>query len=225
MQKLKPIVSSLRLSKAGKMPCPSWSLQAIDTCPGSIGEDGELVAACSGCYATDGNYRFPNVKAPRIHNREDWKRPEFEDDMVAALSKEDYFRWFDSGDMYSLALAKKLYRIMKRSPHCRFWLPTRMHKFDKFRPIINKMNRLKNVTVRRSSDDINGGRVRGISSTIFDANHPSQAGNAFVCPAYSRDGKCGDCRACWDSSIPVIAYPQHGRKMAKVNRDIIAIAA
>ena len=42
----------------------SWSLQALETCPGSIGVDGELVDACKGCYATTGNYRFANVKAP-----------------------------------------------------------------------------------------------------------------------------------------------------------------
>ena len=48
----------LKLSKASKMPCRSWSLQALDTCPGSRDKSGELVPACSGCYATDGNYRF-----------------------------------------------------------------------------------------------------------------------------------------------------------------------
>jgi L-asparaginase II len=30
----------------------SWSLQALETCPGSIASDGELVDACKGCYAT-----------------------------------------------------------------------------------------------------------------------------------------------------------------------------
>ena len=50
----------IKLSKASKMPCRSWSLQAIDTCPASIGSDGELVDACKGCYATTGNYNFPN---------------------------------------------------------------------------------------------------------------------------------------------------------------------
>ena len=64
----------IRLSKAGKMPCRSWSLQALDTCPASRDEQGELVPACQGCYATTGNYKFSNVKAPREHNKEDRKR-------------------------------------------------------------------------------------------------------------------------------------------------------
>ena len=71
-----------RLSKASKMPCRSWSLQALDTCPASRKADGSLVDACSGCYATGGNYRYPNVKAPREHNREDWKHDDWDDAMV-----------------------------------------------------------------------------------------------------------------------------------------------
>ena len=80
----------------------SWSLQALDTCPGSIAAPGELVDACKGCYATTGNYRFENVKAPRRHNREDWQRMAWVDDMVDALGKDTHFRWFDSGDMLYL---------------------------------------------------------------------------------------------------------------------------
>jgi len=80
----------------------SWSLQALDTCPASKNADGTLVDACKGCYATTGNYNYPNVKAPRAHNREDWQRLEWVDDMVKALQDSRYFRWFDSGDMYSL---------------------------------------------------------------------------------------------------------------------------
>ena len=61
---LKVISSSIRISVTSKLDgIRSWSLQAIDTCPGSLGSDGKLVAACLGCYATTGNYRFSNVKA------------------------------------------------------------------------------------------------------------------------------------------------------------------
>ena len=90
----------IRLSKAGKMPCRSWSLQAVDTCPGARKSNGELVDACDGCYARTGNYNYPNVKAPRIHNREDWKRKEWVSEMGEEIDSNDrYFRWFDSGDI------------------------------------------------------------------------------------------------------------------------------
>ena len=42
---------------------------------------------------------------------------------------------------------------------------------------------------------------------------------AFMCGAYDRDGKCGDCRACWDKTVKVVAYPAHGMSMmAKVRK-------
>ena len=106
----------LKLSKASKMPCKSWSLEALVTCPASKNKDGSLVDACKGCYATTGNYRFPNVKAPRAHNKEDWKRESFVSEFVQELDTERYFRWFDSGDMYDLRLANKILEIMQATP-------------------------------------------------------------------------------------------------------------
>jgi hypothetical protein len=214
----------IKLSKASKMPSRSWSLQALDTCPASRKPDGTLVDACSGCYATTGNYRFKNVKAPREHNREDWKRDQWVDDMVAELDNDRYFRWFDSGDVYDLRLAQKILEVMRRTPWCNHWLPTRMHKFDKFRPVLAEMEALHNVVVRLSSDSITGDVVEGdTTSTIATLdNVPS---GATVCEAYTRGGKCGPCRACWDKSTSVVCYIGHGKSMEKRQRDIIAIAA
>ena len=91
-----------KFSNPSKMPCRSWSLEALTTCPASKDSNGDLVPACRGCYATSGNYRFPNVKAPRLHNQDDWKHDDWVDAMVAELDNDRYFRWFDSGDMYHI---------------------------------------------------------------------------------------------------------------------------
>ena len=206
----------IKLSKAGKMPCRSWSLQAIDTCPASIGFDGELVDACKGCYATTGNYRFPNVKKPREHNKEDWQRDSWVDDMVAELDNDRYFRWFDSGDMYHIKLARKMLEVMKRTPWVRHWLPTRMHKFAKFAPVIQEMNSLPNVVVRLSSDSVIGETIPGANTSTIIPTPERATTEMTVCEAYSRDGKCGPCRKCWDKDTAVIAYPAHGREMIKV---------
>jgi hypothetical protein len=206
----------IKLSKASKMPCLSWSLQALDTCPGSKSPDGGLVPACQGCYATSGNYRFPSVKAPREHNRQDWERVEWEGEMILAMAKETHFRWFDSGDMYSLALARKILAVMEATPHVRHWLPTRMHKFGKFHQVIAQMQALPNVVVRLSSDSIKGETVPGpTTSTIFGQVSQVPEG-ATICEAYTRDGKCGPCRACWDKGNAVIAYPAHGQAMLRL---------
>ena len=192
----------------------SWSLQALDTCPGSKAKDGSLVDACKGCYATTGNYRYPNVKAPREFNREDWQRDSWVDDMVKALDSDRYFRWFDSGDMYALGLAEKMLQVMQRTPWVKHWLPTRMHKFAKFQAIIDQMDALDNVVVRRSSDSIVGEVLDAPwSSTIAES---FDAANVKVCEAYQHGGKCSGCRACWNKDIPVIGYVAHGKSMAKV---------
>lgn len=216
-------MSTIKLSKTSKLDgILSWSLQAIDTCPASKDANGDLVPACRGCYATTGNYNYPNVKAPRAFNREDWKRDQWADDMIAALDSSRYFRWFDSGDMYAIELAEKMLQVMAATPWVKHWLPTRMHKFAKFAPVIAAMEALPNVVVRRSSDSVDGQTVRGAtSSTIFSADDQLPAG-ATVCRAYEHGGKCNGCRACYSKDVPVIAYKAHGVKMAKVIRIMAA---
>lgn len=205
----------IKLSKTSKLDgILSWSLQAIDTCPGSVAKGGGLVDACKGCYATTGNYNYPNVKAPRISNREDWLRAEWVNEMVIALDSSRYFRWLDSGDLYSVDLAEKVYQVMKLTPWVKHWLPTRMYKFKKFAKVLDKMQALDNVVVRFSSDSVSGKIVSGATtSTIFSDTLPE---GAKECEAYKHDGKCNGCRACYSKDVPLIAYKAHGVKMAKV---------
>lgn len=206
----------LHLSRTSKLDgILSWSLQALETCPGSVNADGSLVPACNGCYATTGRYIMPNTKAPRISNRLDWQRDEWVSDMVKELDSQRYFRWFDSGDMYAIGLAEKMLQVMQATPWVKHWLPTRMMKFPKFARIIDAMQALPNVMVRFSADSIDGTYdARHGSVIIPDAD--SVPDGAVLCRAYEHDGKCNGCRACYDKAIPVIAYPAHGKKMMKV---------
>lgn len=206
------------LSKTSKLGCLSWSLQAFETCPGSI-DKGEVVDACKFCYARRGMYHMPDVKRVRAENKEDWQSVDWVDRMVQSLAKQTHFRWFDSGDMYSITLAERILEIMKRTPHVKHWLPTRMHKFEKFKSVLFDMMQLDNVCVRLSGDSVSG--------DILDVNVPNSTitpwasfhhGNpeVFECGAYQRAGKCGDCRACWDKEVKTIAYPYHGQSKTKV---------
>jgi hypothetical protein len=206
-----------KLSKTSKLDnILSWSLQAIETCPGSVGADGALVAACSGCYATTGCYNFKGTKAVRADNKAAWQDAEWVGTMTNALAKQRFFRWFDSGDMYSLQLAEKMLEVMVATPNTKHWLPTRMHKFPKFQAIIAKMAALDNVMVRPSSDAVDGSYTKGVhGSTIIPEGMPVPAG-VKACTAPTTGGKCNGCRACYDKSVPVVGYIAHGRKMAKV---------
>jgi Gene product 88 len=213
------ITMTIKLSKTSKLDgIMSWSLQALDTCPGSKAANGQLVDACRGCYATTGNYRFKNVKAPREFNREDWQRGEWVNDMIQALDSSRYFRWFDSGDMYALELAEKMLQVMEATPWVKHWLPTRMHKFAKFAKVIAAMEALPNVVVRRSSDSVSGQVVTGATSSTIISNSKQLPSGATLCRAYEHNGTCNGCRACYDKATQVIAYMAHGKSMAKVIR-------
>ena len=205
-----------KLSKTSKLGTLSWSLQALTTCPGSKGANGELVQACQGCYATTGLYNFPGTKAVRADNDKAWREAGWVDTMVAALKKQKHFRFFDSGDMYTLELAEKIYQIAVALPNTKFWIPTRMHKFPKFQTIIAKMSALPNVMVRPSSDAVDGTYTAGVHGSTILPDATSVPAGVTLCRAYENDGKCSGCRACYDKSVPVIGYPAHGRKMAKV---------
>ena len=206
---------TIKLSKTSKLDgILSWSLQAIDTCPGSSDGNGGLVDACKGCYATTGFYQFAPAKNARSYNKEDFKRESWVSEMTMSLDSSRYFRWFDSGDMYSLELAEKILAVMIATPWCKHWLPTRMHKFNKFQSVITKMQALPNVVVRFSSDSVQGEIIQGqTTSTIFSDTVPA---GATECQAYKHAGKCNGCRACYSKDVQVIAYKSHGVKMAKV---------
>ena len=208
----------VRISTTSKLDgIRSWSLQAGDTCAGSYNKDGSLVDPCKMCYALKrGNYRFPNVIAPRVHNREDWKREQWVADMIRELDSDRYFRWFDSGDMYDLRLANKILQVMIATPWVKHWLPTRMHKFAKFAGVLASMQSLPNVSVRFSSDSVMGEFTAGLHGSTIIPTPDSAPSGVSVCHAYQNAGKCSGCRACWDKSVSVIAYPAHGKDAVKL---------
>jgi hypothetical protein len=232
--------TKIKFSTPSKMPCYSWSLQAIETCPASIKANGELVDACKGCYATEGTYRFGVVKDARAFNKEDWKRDEWVSEFITALDNQRYFRWFDSGDAYHTNLLSKMYEICLQTGHCKHWIPTRMYKFKKFKEPLNRLNSLPNVTVRFSSDSVLGEFTEGVHGSTILPDRRDMHG-VTRCNAYRTDkwgntisdaefdklsttkdyGYCGSCRACWNKDVPVIGYVAHGTKMKSVVKNAI----
>jgi hypothetical protein len=164
------------------------------------------------------------VKAPRAENKTDWQRLEWVSDMVQELENDRFFRWFDSGDVYALGLAEKILEVMVQTPWCKHWLPTRMHKFPKFAMVLAEMQALDNVMVRFSSDSIVGEYIEGLHGSVIgpDAETFQAREGVQLCEAYAHGGNCNGCRACWSKTVPVIAYPAHGRKMLKVIRIMAA---
>ena len=204
-----------KLSKVSKLDgIPSWSLQAWTDCKGkAVG--GEVSPVCQSCYALEGNYVYGNVIQPRAYNGKAWKESDFVQQMIQEINKTGnrFFRLFDSGDFTSVELASKWIEIMKALPGVKFWVPTRTHKLPRFQQVLEIMESLPNVVVRRSADSITGEFDKGIhGSTVIQYADDAPEG-VKVCEAYQNSGTCNGCRACWSKDVPVIAYPAHGKRI------------
>jgi len=208
---------AVRISKTSKLDgINSWSLPARVTCPGALDDNGNLCPVCKGCYAAGGRYRMANVIAPRMENMEDWKREDWVADMVAALGKAEYFRWLDSGDVYCKALAEKIEQVIKATPNCKHWLPTKSYRVPEIKEVLDRIRELPNAVVRYSSLEVDGSHERGLhGSTCVPAQDWEVPSYVHVCKAYEHDGKCSGCRACWNKQVEVIAYVAHGQAMKK----------
>ena len=202
----------IKLSKTSKMPCKSFALPAMKTCLGAINSEGKVKDVCRGCYAMKGSYQWRPAKALRENNRLSVSNQlhSFASDMLKLLKKEknNYFRWFDSGDVFDNDFLYEIYKVCKQTPDINHWIPT------KAREILDnatweKLESLPNVKVRYSSDSINGEYNSLHGSTAIQSNQKYDDNKVFKCPVdYDQIKKCGNCRACWHSE-KVIAYNFH----------------
>lgn len=205
----------IKLSSPGKMPCKSFSLQAVETCPGMFLPSGEVKDICKGCYATKRAYTWKDAKRVREDNFEETKKPTFVADLVSLIlrQKKKYFRWFDSGDIYSNDFLDKVYTVCKLTPEIKHWVPTKSRDlFDQ--ETWKKLESLPNVRVRFSSDSISGEYSKEHGSAViknaelvFEDIKPSK--KLFPCPSSRQEGKCLNCRACWSKKIDVVVYKYH----------------
>ena len=194
------------LSNPSKMPGKSYGLKALDSCP-----TGKKLAkipgsVCSDCYACKGMYQFPNVgkaQTARINATHD---PQWVEAMIVAIGTDPFFRWHDSGDIYSLEYLEKIIQVVKSTPNTKHWLPTRE------KSIIRAWQKKhgdfpKNIVVRVSATMIDGKLPAGFANT--SSVHKDKPGIGVECKAYTRKGKCGSCRKCWNPKIQNVSYPLH----------------
>ena len=206
------------LSKPGKMPGSAWNI------PASMCNRGSKLAKikgtiCSNCYACKNRYLFPNVKNS-LHNRLNkynenpylWKKS-----MVQLIQKEDYFRWFDSGDLQSVEMLSDIVEVCVNTPNTKHWLPTRERGILKEYLENNKFP--DNLCVRLSADMVgqypavlvNGCNISTVSEGTFTDTSMSTTVNN--CPvSYNKNIKtCADakCTNCWDNNIYHINYHTH----------------
>lgn len=216
---------AIKISKTSKMKITgkkvgSWSLPAGTSCPGAKGAE-----VCEGCYAKKGMYRFPVVKNVREHNAQDYHREDWVDDMVKEVSKYDYFRWFDSGDIETPELAHKIRRVIALTGKTKHWLPTRSDKVKSINDTINgatygsslmqslPISQYNNVALRPSADNIglNNNERPGVNSYVIRDTDLFEAKRQgiFVCPVTTDNNRtsCDTCTMCYTNAE--VAYLVH----------------
>ena len=186
---------------------------------------------CSKCYARKGLYQFPNVKAALSHRYDIVKACEHDSEhadkwvgafefllntrLERALARgfngsndPGFFRWHDSGDLIGLFHLRLIVRVAEATPNVCHWLPTR--ELSTVRAYLREAGSFPpNLRVRLSAAKIDKlpPTVEGCSGSAVHST-PEPLAGAIGCPAYTQQGECRDCRACWLSD-DVISYPQH----------------
>ncbi len=217
------------LSDPSKMPGKSYSLPTHACQTGSTLREIEG-SVCSKCYADNrGNYRFDNVKSALEKRLASITHENWAEAMVQLIMGEEWFRWLDSGDIQSVEMFGKLTEIAEALPETNFWLPTKERgMIQKWGSADTSASWPTNLNVRWSMpmiDQLPNLNVTSKTGKLPDLRYSAVSTKLkvkadlrtlnlrdekyFVCEAHTRHNQCGYCRACWDTSIPVIVYPYH----------------
>lgn len=174
-------------------------------------------SVCESCYARRIQKLRPSVnkgwsanyeKATRLiaNNPTQWVNAcVFQINRIAAKTGEQYHRWFDSGDLDSVAQLQAIVDVCHQTPDIAHWLPTRelaiVRQWQSNGGVIPK-----NLVIRLSAPMVDMRPVRGANTSTVH-KHKTPVGH--VCPAPTQGNACGSCRACWDSSVANVSYKKH----------------
>ena len=119
-----------------------------------------------------------------------------------------HFRFHDSGDLQSTGHLKAIVNIALALPNVSFWLPTK----EKGMLATAKRAGLvipDNLTIRLSAAMVDSDKVNKELTGNVSLVQDKVELQGFHCKAPSQQGKCEDCRACWNKSIQTIVYFKH----------------
>ena len=208
------------LSDVDKLPGYSWSLCPMD-CKTGMSMRGTPGSVCNVCYATGGRYyafgTFADSHARKLNawasDRERWlEAMDYILNHSPKIKQEPYFRFFDSGDIYSKEMLDDIATLARDNPDVKFWVPTKEYRLV---GDWTKNHTLpENMVIRVSHRNINHEfspdelRTHGHVSYVWDPTTGSKT-KGFVCPAYKQGGRCGTCRACWNNHVKEVIYKIH----------------
>ena len=185
------------LSKPGKMPEGSYNLPAA-AC--QTGAKLRLVpdTPCHKCYAFKGNYvRYPAVQKALKRRLKSLNHPDWVEAMTTLVKKKKHFRWHDSGDIQSVKHLINIFKVCRRTPNTKHWLPTQERKYL---PLGSYPDNLV-IRLSNAKNNTTPGNAWTHWSTVVDKDGD--------CPASKQGNECGSCRRCWDRKVKHVTYPKH----------------
>lgn len=206
------------LSNPSKMPGKAFGLPAAGAaCP--VGAKLAEIPGntCSECYAAKGMYRFETTRRAqalrfRLVQRalsNPAARAEWIDAMVTLVGRQSWFRWHDSGDVFSLDYLRLIVDVVNCTPGTRHWLPTRelftVRAYQRTHGAFPA-----NLTVRLSLPKVDASAVDAARvGASFGLPTSRVTTGAPSCVAPQQGNECRDCRACWDASVTDVSYRKH----------------
>lgn len=194
------------LTSTSKMPSASYSLPA-DECKKGAKLRKIKGSVCSICFALKGNYkRYPAITRAQYRRLKALDNPNWVNAMVYLLThKKDItsagvFRWHDSGDLQSVQHLGKILQVVLNTPNIKHWLPTKESRLIKHMGIKTP----DNLVIRLS-----GAMVDGKAPVYAHTSTVTTDANNATCRSFENEGKCGDCRKCWDKDVKNITYLSH----------------
>ena len=213
------------LTHTSAMNCPSFSLPAGYSCPGASRDPD---SPCAHCYACQGMYLLDTTaRAQWIRYR--WTRDCLKsaagrEEWIETLAREisetgcEYFRWHDSGDLFSAAYVRMVAEVCRLTIHIRHWLPTQSFRVPGIdRAIRDNLVPLDNVIIRPSTARLNAYpprlRSRGYAAGATVYASPNNGHRSVrMCPKSTLGGSCesNGCRLCWDAPRSAVGFLVHG---------------
>ena len=214
MRKIIAIQIAGTLSQTSKMPCKSFGLPT-STCNVGARLRGIPGSSCVGRYADKGFYKlYPTVSASQEKRlnllnealADAIKAREWLDAIQALIGTDEYFRFHDSGDIFSERYASLIWQVAIENPTVQFWIPTKESAL--VRACIAKWGHPDNLIIRLSMPMVDQAPTEshGMNTSTI---HRFQESHGFECGAPSRGGYCGDCRACWNKDVKNVSYKYH----------------
>lgn len=169
-------------------------------------------SVCHDCYALKANYQYPSVKLGHARRFAALRNKLWVPAMIRLIGHYTdpdvpYFRIHDSGDMQGIWHVLAWVRIAKALPGINFWCPSKEVAMIQAARAIVGGAWPSNLVIRLSTPMIGKAPNAALSSKGPTSTVNVEGG--AQCPAYTQDGECRDCRACWDASVPNVNYPAH----------------